>query len=84
MIRLKRLMVELYLKPALNYVLPNQPVNFYTVVESAQRQGEIAIGYRLHGGERDADAAYGVVVNPDKSHSITFAPDDRLIVLAES
>jgi len=74
---------EIYLKPAGNYVALGQPISFYTVVEAARRRGEVAIGYRQHVFAEDATKAHGVVVNPDKSNSIAFEPDDRIIVLAE-
>lgn len=74
---------EIYLKPASDYVALGRPVNFYTVVESARRQGEIALGYRLHSLAADAGKSYGVVVNPDKSDLVTFGERDRIIVLAE-
>ena len=74
---------EIYLKPAGNYVALGQPINFYTVVEAARRRGEVAIGYRQHALAEDATQAHGVVVNPDKSNSIAFEHDDRIIVLAE-
>ncbi len=76
--------VELYLKPVENYVESGQALNFYTVVESALRHGEIALGYRLKALASQADQAYGVVVNPDKSKPVTFSAGDRIIVLAES
>lgn len=75
---------EIYLKPASDYVQLNTPVNFYTVVESARRRGEVAIGYRLKRQAHDHAKAYGVVVNPVKSNSVTFAEGDKIIVLAES
>jgi hypothetical protein len=74
---------EIYLKPAGNYVALGQPINFYTVVEAARRRGEVAIGYRRYAEAEDAARAHGVVVNPDKSNSIAFDDDDRIIVLAE-
>jgi hypothetical protein len=74
---------EIYLKPAGNYVALGQPINFYTVVEAARRRGEVAIGYRQHAQAGNAARAHGVVVNPDKSNSIVFEKDDRIIVLAE-
>ena len=74
---------EIYLRPAAEYVAPGVPVSFYTVVEAARRRGEVAIGYRLKALAADAARAYGVVVNPAKSKAITFAPDDRIIVVAE-
>ncbi len=74
---------EVYLKPAKNYVALGRPVNFYTVVEAARRRGEIAIGYRLEALGKDASQAYGVVVNPKKSAKVTFAENDRIVVVAE-
>jgi voltage-gated potassium channel Kch len=75
---------ELYLKPAENYVDLGQPLNFYTVVEAARRRGEVAIGYRLRGQANEVGQAYGVRVNPNKSKQLTFAAEDKIIVLAES
>ena len=62
---------------------PGAPLDFYTVLESAALKGETAIGYRVAALSRTADAAYGVHINPSKSESITFAPGDKVIVLAE-
>ena len=75
---------ELYLRPAVDYVLPGRPVSFYTVVESARRRGEAAIGYRLKAEAGDAARAYGVHVNPRKRDPVTFADGDRIIVLADA
>ncbi len=75
---------EVYLKPAGDYVSLGQPVDFYTVVESARRRGEVAFGYRLLALADDQAQAYGVVINPDKDKAITFAETDRVIVLAEN
>lgn len=75
---------ELYLRPAGDYVELGQPLNFYTVVEAARQRGEVALGYRLRSLAGNADQSYGVRVNPDKSKPITFAAEDRVIVLAES
>ena len=74
---------EIYLKPASNYVRLGEPLNFYTVVDAARRRGEAAFGYRLKAKANDAQSAYGVVVNPDKSKPITFATGDTIIMLAE-
>lgn len=73
---------ELYLRPAGEYVALGTPVNFYTVVESARRRQEAAIGYRLKAESGDAARAYGVHVNPRKSEVVTFSEGDRVIVLA--
>ncbi len=74
---------EIYLKPAGDYVEPGREVSFYTVAESARRRGEVAIGYRLERHADDAGRAYGVRVNPPKSESLAFRPEDQIIVLAE-
>ena len=74
---------EIYLKPAAQYVKLNTPVNFYTVVESAARRGEIAIGYKLDENENKPEISYGVMVNPDKSKLVTFTEGDKVVVLAE-
>jgi voltage-gated potassium channel Kch len=75
---------EIYLKPIEDYVESGQPVSFYTVVEAASRRGETALGYRLAAEASDAENAYGVHTNPKKSDKVTFAPEDKIIVLAES
>jgi hypothetical protein len=74
---------EIYLKPVTRYVKPGVPLNFYTVVESARRGGDTALGYRIHAHANDAAEAYGVVLNPDKSLPVTFSEEDEIIVLAE-
>jgi voltage-gated potassium channel Kch len=75
---------EIYLKPAENYVKLGVPVNFYTVLESAKQRSEVSIGYRLVSYANDAEKAYGVVINPDKSNPITFSQGDKVVVAAES
>lgn len=73
---------EIYLKPAELYVRAGHPLNFQTVLEAARLRGESAVGYRL-AANAQAAPAYGIVLNPDKAASVTFAPDDRVIVLAK-
>ncbi|HTP10163.1 MAG TPA: potassium transporter TrkA [Anaerolineae bacterium] len=75
---------EVFLKPVTDYVQAGTTISFYTVIEAARRRGEVAIGYRVSALEADEAHAYGVVVNPAKSQPITFAPNDQVIVLAES
>ncbi|HEU4562841.1 MAG TPA: hypothetical protein VFS20_33735 [Longimicrobium sp.] len=74
---------EIYLKPARDYVELGRPVTFYTVLEAARRQGQVAIGYRIEAKSFDSAASYGVRLNPKKGEMVAFAPDDRVIVLAE-
>lgn len=74
---------ELYIKPMNRYIAPGRAVSFYTVVESAARRGEIAIGYRVIADSQKSEMDYGVVINPDKSNRVTFAEGDQIIVVAE-
>jgi len=74
---------EIYLKPVTEYIEPEKPVNYYTVVESAKNRDETAIGYRLAADSRDPSLAYGVHLNPDKSVKVIFSPHDKVIVLAD-
>ena len=74
---------EIYLKDVKNYLNLSEPVDFYTIIESAKRKGETAIGYRLERYHNDSQKAYGVVINPLKSETIILSENDKIIVLAE-
>lgn len=74
---------EIYLKPAADYVEPGHAVTFYTVLESARRRGQTAIGYRIQSEAHDAGRSFGVHLNPKKSEPFTLGAEDRVIVLAE-
>ena len=74
---------EIYIKPAVEYVSIGEKVNFYTVLESAARKNEVAIGYRINAKSKDVNFDYGVVVNPKKSEYFELAPEDEIIVLSE-
>ncbi|MEU7283464.1 NAD-binding lipoprotein [Streptomyces sp. NPDC045431] len=73
---------EIHLKPATDYVRPDREVGFATVVESARRRHECAIGYRLR-AEASTAPAYGVRINPDKRLKLRFSAGDCVIVVAE-
>jgi voltage-gated potassium channel Kch len=73
---------EIYLKPATDYIRPDVPVTFATVIEAARLRGESAIGYRLHSGAAEPPS-YGVRLNPRKDDIVTFTAQDRVIVLAD-
>ncbi|KAA1380932.1 potassium transporter TrkA [Aeromicrobium fastidiosum] len=75
---------EIYLRPVRDYVLEGEPVTYATVVASAVRRGETALGYRVSAESDDADANHGVYVNPAKSAMFGVLPADRVVVLAES
>lgn len=74
---------EVYLKPASRYVKTGQAVNFYTVLESAARMGESAIGYRISSQSSESEKHFGVHLNPNKANKVTFSEEDFIIVLAE-
>ena len=69
---------EFYRKPISRYVACGKPVDFYTVTASAARYGEVAVGYQLV-----RDGRYRNICNPDKAQTVTFSPEDALIVIAE-
>ncbi|MDB5096402.1 MAG: hypothetical protein JWM80_823 [Cyanobacteria bacterium RYN_339] len=74
---------ELYLKPVGDYVALGTPVDFHALTEAAKRRGEVALGYRRQSEAASAQLAFGVVVNPNKDRLVSFAQEDRVIVLAE-
>jgi voltage-gated potassium channel Kch len=73
---------EIYLRPAGDYIEPGLAVTFATVVESAKRRGEVAIGYRILPGPGTTGDGHGVTINPPKSVRVTLGPRDAVIVLA--
>jgi hypothetical protein len=74
---------EIYIRPMSGYVKPGVAVDFYTVLESAARRNETAIGYRLMAHADDRERGYGVRVNPKKSEKVAYEAADQIIVLAE-
>ncbi|WP_067805379.1 CASTOR/POLLUX-related putative ion channel [Actinomadura formosensis] len=74
---------EIYLKPACDYLVPGLEADFATLIESARRRGEVALGYRLTAHFHEPPG-YGVVLNPGKTAPLTLSADDRVIVLAEN
>ncbi|WP_405451364.1 CASTOR/POLLUX-related putative ion channel [Streptomyces erythrochromogenes] len=74
---------EFYLRPVADYVRTDREVAFATVVESARRRRECAVGYRLRAQAATAPS-YGVRLNPDKRRPVRFGEHDWVVVLAES
>ena len=74
---------EIYIKPATEYVTSGEKINFYTILESAARKNEVAIGYRIAAKSKDVNHDYGVVVNPKKSEYFDLTDKDEIIVLSE-
>lgn len=78
---------SIYIMPAEYYVELNRAVNFYTVMESARQQNQIAIGYKLRNPNQKVEdeyiLAHGVIVNPKKSNNVFFSEGDKIIVLSD-
>ena len=75
---------EIYMRPVGDYVSIDRPVNFYTIMESARRRGQVAFGYcRPRADKADDRKMGGVVVNPAKSEKLSYESGDRIIVLAQ-
>ncbi len=62
------------------YAEPTAGLPYASYVAAAHRDGHLAIGYQSV-GTRTRCLADGIVINPDKSASVDFRPDDRLIVV---
>lgn len=71
----------IHLKPAGDYVRTGQRTSFATVVESASRRGECAIGYRSRRLARSG-IDDGVRINPAKSEVRCWSAEDDVIVVA--
>ena len=74
---------EIYIKNPSDYVRLNTPTHFYSLVEAAQRKGEVIIGYSIAAEKSNAENSYGIYINPKKSNLVTLTEKDRVIVIAE-
>ncbi|MCS6823242.1 MAG: NAD-binding protein [Cytophagaceae bacterium] len=72
--------VEIYLKPAADYVKLDTDINFYTLLEAAYLRNELCIGYRLNNNQTQPN--FGVIINPSKEEKIRFSAGDKVIVIA--
>ncbi|MEV5815954.1 CASTOR/POLLUX-related putative ion channel [Streptomyces mutabilis] len=70
------------LRPATDYVLPGSEAFFATVVASARRRGECAIGYRSH-DDSSTSPGYGVRINPPKRERRRWTAEDEVIVIGK-
>lgn len=78
--------MEIYLRPACDYVELGRPVNFYTMVAAAAERGEVCIGHRLLDPSHSPEflqQAQGVRLNPPKAATTIYGPADRVIVIGE-
>jgi len=74
---------EIYLRPGREYVEPGVEVTFATIVASARRRNEVAIGVRTQAASAAAGDGHGVRINLPKSTRLTLGTRDAVIVLAE-
>jgi voltage-gated potassium channel Kch len=75
--------VEIYLRPASDYIQGEREIDGYTLIEAGRRKGEVVIGVRIARDSLDASKGFGIVVNPRKSARMRLGPADRVIVIAE-
>ncbi len=75
---------EIYIKRAGSYIDCSKNVNFYTIIEAAQKKNETAIGYKIFSQETDPQKNYGIYINPAKSDLIALRDEDSIIVLSEN
>lgn len=74
---------EIYMRPVEHFVSIDKPVDFYTIIEAARRQGETAFGYcRRREDQHDERNLGGVVLNPKKSEKLDYRAGDYVVVLA--
>ncbi|MEU0144337.1 NAD-binding lipoprotein [Streptomyces sp. NPDC006288] len=71
----------IHLRPAGDYILTGRRTSFATVVESASRRGECAIGYRSPDLARPG-IDHGVRINPAKNEVRCWSVGDDVIVIA--
>jgi voltage-gated potassium channel Kch len=69
---------EIYVRPSNYYVRDVPGHTFATVVESARRRNEVAIGYRI----AEPNDSHGIVLNPPKDEPMPLI--DRVVVLADN
>ena len=75
--------MEIYIKPAAEYVKLGVGMTFATVVAAAARRGETAIGLRRSASPGERSAQRGVVLNPRKADEVTLTASDRVIVISD-
>ena len=68
------------MKPIGRYVLPGEPVDFYTLGASAARYNEIAIGHKKFA----EDGTFSIEINPRSREATMFTDNDELIVIAKN
>lgn len=75
---------DIFLRPVMDYVTIEAPVNFYTIAAAASRYNQSAMGYRIASLANSSENRYGVVLAPPKQEMIQFAKEDKVIVIANA
>lgn len=75
---------KVFLRPAQDYVVLGEEVNFYTMVESARRKDEVALGYWIGAHADELDQNFRIILNPNKSDVYRYQQGDQVIVLSET
>ncbi|MEG1268695.1 MAG: hypothetical protein RSD35_05540 [Oscillospiraceae bacterium] len=73
---------EIYLKPASDYVITGNPVDFFTVTRAVAQKGGVFIGYKDITCTADGTQTR-VVLSPDKAEMMVFDKDDYLVIISE-
>ena len=68
------------LRPASDYVRPDQETAYATVVAAARQRGECAIGYRDHADASTAPS-HGIRINPPKTERRRWSARDEVVVV---
>mgnify|MGYP006127318241 CR=1 FL=1 len=74
---------EIYLRDVSDYLDIDKEINFFTVIEAFIDKKELPIGYKVYNEILDSET-HGIHLNPNKSKLISFAQEDKIIVLTES
>ncbi|MEV5321793.1 NAD-binding lipoprotein [Streptomyces sp. NPDC052687] len=70
------------LRPASDYVRPDQETAYATVVAAARQRGECAIGYRAHADASTAPS-HGIRINPPKTERRRWSARDEVVVVGK-
>jgi Trk K+ transport system NAD-binding subunit len=75
---------EIYFRPIKDYIDISEPIDFYSLCESAGFKGETAIGYQISKKKELSSLNAGVNINPNKSEARLYGKKDKIIVFSQS
>ena len=73
---------EFYMRDIEDYVVPDNTINFYSLVKAGIKRNDLVLGYKIK--TEEAKENHGIYLNPRKSKEIKFSKGDRVIVLSEN